>query len=246
MTFAVFAGYLYTQFFDNHILSKDIWKELCLLGGKLGSSSILYDLNRVIVEEEEKKNTGNLILNNIDSVIDLRCSDFIVQQADNTNKLVWGGFFFTDKLNENVIYYLEIKNGIYIRFWKSLYQPNRKGKRWQFELLAEKNRTLNAQKTAQLIRDKLREYFNIEIGIETNSVYSPDYFARYFDCSYGYMWAFNLRQSMNDPTNLYSKQKSSDIKGGYWGFAWFSAAFCLYNAIKKQVEWKGKYKLIQH
>lgn len=245
VTFPVFAGYLYTQFFDNHILRQNIWEEIDSLAEERGSCICLDDLKSAAVEDAGKESGGKLVLENADGVIDLRCLDLKEGQTENTRKQIWEGFCGARGLDDKVIYHAKTEEGILVRLWKSLYAPARSKNQWQFELLAEKKDGFDAGAAVCFIKEKMREYYDADIEIDLNSVYAPEYLEKHYDSACGYRWAFNAKQAMEDPVNLYKRQKSPYIKCGYWGFAWLSAAFFLYHAVEKQVEWGGKYKIIQ-
>ena len=62
-----------------------------------------------------------------------------------------------------------------------------------------------------------------------------------FDTNKGYMWAFSTKQSLLDPTYAFFKKKESVFTINYWGFAWFSAAFNIYNILLNKTDFSNQY-----
>ncbi len=241
VTFSVFAGYFYTQFFDIHILCQDLWKEIAGKAAGLETVVTAGHLENIVIEKETEGQAEEGILKNMDGVIDLRCSRLTGRPAENTRKRIWAGTFSTCQLDESRIYHLAMCDGGFLRLWKNLYLPWRKEDQWQFEALMEESSRMDDKKVSDLVKRQVRDCLGADIHVK--SVCGPDYFAAHYDTPYGYMWAFNPGQSRMDPSDLYKKQKMPCIRMGYWGFAWFSAAFCLYHILLTQTEWGEQYIL---
>lgn len=240
VTFPVFSGYISTQFFDNHHLKENPWKEIARRANRISEKISVEDIKKVSVALGESPSTEPAILAQADSVIDLRF--FPIKggmDGENMHKVIWGGRLHTDGLDEERIYYLTAGEDVSLRLWTDLYGTQSKKNHWNFEMLIREDQGQTEESISKLLKGFLAREYGAKVRVE--ELFSPGYFENAFDGQYGYGWAFNKKQVMSDPTNLYSPQSEALVRRGFWGFAWFSAALNIYHLLTTQTATEKKY-----
>ncbi len=243
VSFAVFSGYLYTQFLDNHFLKKNLIKEL-----RVESS---YKIKEKVVSELAKLNLKPIFQNDVyrekyNCIVDLRESfdnDFFKTENENVKQIaVLGEFILKERrLKPGKVYYFNKRDGVSLRIWSDLFDEN--DMKFQFEMFIDETLIFDISEIElrKLIFAKLKHDFNIPIESEKFLFYTPSQIKKFYDTNRGYMWAFSIEQTLLDPTFIFSKKQKGILKINYWGFAWFSAAFSIYNLILNSVDFSNNY-----
>lgn len=247
VAFAVYSGFLYTQFFDMNALECNIWEALNSMAEKSISEVVMVkDLGELMYHTEEEPFMEEAFKEEEELVL----ADILInftnrkKQGDNVNEnlSVYRGNMIDaeDVLNSHDFYLLRLAETGNVRIWNdSAFDLSVKDGNWQFELTCQADIPQNI--LIEQLEGQLQKYFDLSLSIEKGKIYGPAFYEKAFDANSGsgYCWAFNVKQSMKDPTNLIKKQKSTDFSCSYWGFAWLSAAYNVYNAVNNQMVHTG-------
>lgn len=240
ISFSVYSGYLYTQFFDINALDGDIWKDISQLAGSRQKKIVVSNLKHMKLQKGKKVEE---VEEKICCVLDFRPRLKEIPE-ENESKKVIRGMFFNSKavLEDDTLYIAQIDDGCNVKIWNStaLHLEDRNAG-WQFEI------TDMCGIAHTEIISKLEKWvcvqINSDIRVCSDTVTEEHYFDGMYDVNNdsGYCWAFNKSQSLLDPTNLFRKQTDTYFNCSHWGFAWFSAAYNAYNAILRQMYFKDEY-----
>ena len=247
VTLPVYAGYVYTQYFDHHVLKEDVWSELENPCAQKSTIKQVADINQLTVGTEVMD--GESVLEEADCIVDLRIKEPL-QLYENNNKVVIRGTVTSDCFDGDYEYHINLQEEKNIRIWKILYNSQsyeKEAKDWQFELTVPKRESGEYSIVIDKVQTELRDFFGKEVTINKDQLLYGEYFQRNFNCKdgAGYTWAFNVKQSRMDPTNMFKKHKDNYLQCSHWGFAYFSQAYHIYNIIMQQMDFNNDKLLVK-
>lgn len=248
VSFTVYAGYIYTQFFDMNATSYNVWEFIHKLADeKISKSVVVKDIKELDILKETDACLDADIVECADSIIDFRGITKVTLH-ENENQTILRGAIADKKtvFEKDIFYLIKIDDKHSIRIWheNAFDYSNIKGT-WQYEFVSSK---ADCEILLNQLQEWLQEFIDPTIYLEKEKVCNSNYFEKEFDVigGSGYCWAFNQKQSMKDPTNLFTKHKSAYINCSYWGFAWFSAAYHAFNVVQNQMEFtENKLKIVR-
>lgn len=243
VSFSVFSGYLYTQFFDNHILKEQLWKEI-----KLQSLARIKEIkvDKLPNLRFEKTTINEPSKEKFNCIIDLRedgaNNNFFNKTNDNVSQFaILGTICLKNQvLEKNRLYCFKDINRSSLRIWSNFESCNTE---FQFELYIngdnlDFNNSLNYN---DFVLNTIRNYLGDSEITDIDIIYNHKQIKKMFDTNKGYMWAFSTKQSLLDPTYAFFQKKESVFTINYWGFAWFSAAFNIYNILLNKTDFSNQY-----
>lgn len=223
VAFSVFAGYLYTQFFDICALPFDA-VAYCQKAGKQSSvQKKVQDLSDLKVEKlSQDIDEAEEI---VQAVVDLRQT---TKSSGNFIKV--GSLSPRSALASDTFYLINQEDQIITKVWNSQLLNYKAPSQWCFEAVSYRQETISIRQ----VEEALTTFVN---RISENDVVDDTKLNQKFDVvdGSGYAWAFSKKESLKDPTNLIRKHTSTDFNCTHWGFAWFSAAYHILNVVDNQM-----------
>lgn len=223
IAFSVFAGYLYTQFFDVCALPFDALMYCQKSGKQSAKQKIVRDLSNLKVEKfSQNTDESKEILH---AVIDLRQTT-----KSNRNSIKVGSLSSQIALSSNTLYLINQGDQVITKVWNSQLLNYNAPSQWCFEAVSYSQEIISIEQVEECLTPFMKK-------ISETKVIDDAKLNQRFDVvdGAGYAWAFSKKESLKDPTNLIRKHTSKEFSCTHWGFAWFSAAYHIFNVVDNQM-----------
>ncbi|MBL1228799.1 hypothetical protein IW492_06075 [Enterococcus sp. BWB1-3] len=232
VTFSVFAGYLYTQFFDICALPFDALAYCQKVGKQSSEQRIVHDISELKIEKFS--NDTAEFEETMDAVIDLRQ---VTKSSENSIKVGYLSPQIT--LASDTLYLINQGDQIITKVWNSQLLNYNAPSQWCFEGVSYNRETISMGQVEECLTPFVTSSSETEV-VDDSKINQR------FDVvnGAGYAWAFSKKESLKDPTNLIRKHTSTDFSCTHWGFAWFSAAYHILNVVDNQMNFTSdRYKI---
>nr|WP_218776225.1 hypothetical protein [Enterococcus sp. 4G2_DIV0659] len=232
IAFSVFAGYLYTQFFDVCALPFDALTYCQKVGKQSAEQRMIHDISRFKIEK--CSNDTAEFAETMDAVIDLRQT---MKSSGNSIKV--GSLSSQIELSSDTLYLINQGDQIITKVWNRQLLNYNAPSQWCFEAVSYAQETISMGQVEECLTPFVTS--SSETGVVDDLKINQK-----FDVvnGAGYAWAFSKKESLKDPTNLIRKHTSTDFGCTHWGFAWFSAAYHILNVVDNQMNFTSdRYKI---
>lgn len=233
VAFSVFAGYLYTQFFDICAVPFDALAYCHSVGKKASEQKIVRDISELNVEKLSSDTEG-LDEEKLHAVVDLRQS---TKSSENSIKV--GTLSPRIALASDTLYLINQGDQIITKVWNSHILNYNSQFQWCFEAVSYNQEVISMSQVEKCLTRFMTRFRETEVLDNTR-------LNQRFDLvnGAGYAWAFSKKESLKDPTNLIRKHTLTDFSCTHWGFAWFSAAYHILNVVNNQMKFTyDRYKI---
>lgn len=211
-TISVVSGYLFTQCFDINAFKEDIFQWI----GEQAQDRLV-----VLHQESEFVRGTYTIVEPINKISDMSLFK---------NNSGYGTFILSDSDSTpfDNAYYISTSS-LWMRIWNRKILNQKAEYEWAFEYISPKK----LEDDVRELQVHLNEIFNSKVTFI--QCYDNSLLADSLGTTIAgsFSWAFSPSESMHDPMSMLKTKCNDRISYGHWGYAWFVAAFDIYNQLSK-------------